>query len=169
MTGMLGGEIDALWILIAPVSAHVKSGKLRALAVTSAQRNAALPDVPTVAESSLPDFKLVDWIGLMAPAGTPQPIIDKLQSAFRAAIVDPSLKDKLLVQGFVPSPQSSKDLAKQIGINVKLWADTVREATSDEVKGLRSEARQLKEALAEVTLENRLLKKSVVADGDLDT
>jgi len=128
VTGMLGGEIDALWILVAPVGAHVKSGKLRALAVTSAQRNAALPDVPTVAESGLPDFKLVDWIGVMAPAGTPQPVIDKLQSAFQAAIVDPALKDKLLVQGFVPSPQSSKDLAKQIGINVKLWADTVRDA-----------------------------------------
>ena len=128
VTDMLAGHIDALWILVAPVSSHVKSGKLRALAVTSAERNAALPEVPTVAESGLPDFKLVDWIGVMAPAGTPQPIIDRLQAAFSAAIVDPSLKDKLLAQGFVPGPRSSEDLTKQIGINVKLWADTVRDA-----------------------------------------
>lgn len=128
VTDMLAGHIDALWILVAPVISHIKSGTLRPLAVTSAERNAALPDIPTVAESGLPDFKLVDWIGVLAPAGTPQPVIDRLQKEFRAAILDPALRDKLLQQGFEPDPRSADELAKQISINLKLWSETVRDA-----------------------------------------
>jgi tripartite-type tricarboxylate transporter receptor subunit TctC len=128
VTDLLAGHIDALWILAAPVVPHVKSGKLRALAVASEARNAALPDVPTIGESGLPGFAVVNWLGVLAPAGTPKPVIETLHTELSRLARDPALRGKLLEQGFVPDGRGSEALSRQIKHNVELWADTIEKA-----------------------------------------
>ena len=130
ITDLLAGHIDALWILAAPVVPHVNSGKLRALAVASEARNAALPAVPTIAESGLPSFGVVNWLGVLAPVGTPKPVIDKLHKELSRLVLDPALRGKLLEQGFVPDGRDSKALSSQIKNNVELWADTIQKANT---------------------------------------
>ncbi|MEQ1518945.1 MAG: tripartite tricarboxylate transporter substrate-binding protein, partial [Usitatibacteraceae bacterium] len=73
-----GGSVDIMFDNIVPVSPHVRSGKLKALAVTTKARTSSLPDVPTMAEAGFPNFEAVAWFGMLAPAGTPQPIVDRL-------------------------------------------------------------------------------------------
>jgi tripartite-type tricarboxylate transporter receptor subunit TctC len=104
-TDLLAGTVDAQFDL-APLLPYVAAGKLRPLAVTSAQRLPSLPDVPTVAESGYPQFEMEAWNSLVAPAGTPRPIIDKLQAAVAAALSGTELRDKLLEQGYIPGGQS---------------------------------------------------------------
>jgi len=128
VTDLLAGHIDALWILAAPVVPHVKSGKLRALAVASERRNAALPDVPTIGESGQPGFGVVNWLGILAPAGTPKPIVDKLHAELKRIVLDPALRSKFIDQGFVPDGRDAQALSSQIKNNVGLWADTIEKA-----------------------------------------
>ena len=80
MQDVLGGNVHLVFIGIPAAAPHIKAGKLRALAVVAPQRSSALPDVPTVAEAGLPDFEVTTWYGVLAPAGTPRPIINRLNA-----------------------------------------------------------------------------------------
>jgi tripartite-type tricarboxylate transporter receptor subunit TctC len=86
LTDLMGGQIDMLFDTSPTALPYAKSGKLRALAITSGQRSPLLPDVPTMKEAGLPAFEVVTWTGLAAPAGTPKPIIDKLNAAIKTAL-----------------------------------------------------------------------------------
>ncbi|MBS0339319.1 MAG: tripartite tricarboxylate transporter substrate binding protein [Proteobacteria bacterium] len=86
LTDLMGGQIDMLFDTSPTALPYVKSGKLRALAITSSQRSPLLPDVPTMKEAGLPAFEVVTWTGIAAPAGTPQPVIDKINAAIKAAL-----------------------------------------------------------------------------------
>ena len=81
VTALLGKHVDAAWLLAAPLLSSIEDGKLKALSVTGAARDPKLPNVPTAEESGLADFQIVNWQGLFAPAGTPQPIVDKIAQA----------------------------------------------------------------------------------------
>jgi tripartite-type tricarboxylate transporter receptor subunit TctC len=84
-------------------SGHIKAGKLRALAVTGSQRVPALPEVPTLAEAALPGFNSISWIGVLAPAGTPKEIVDKVSSEVREVLASDEVKQKLIELGAVPA------------------------------------------------------------------
>ncbi|HSV80584.1 MAG TPA: tripartite tricarboxylate transporter substrate binding protein [Ramlibacter sp.] len=86
LTDLMGGQIDMLFDTSPTALPYVKSGKLRALAITSSQRSPLLPDVPTMKEAGLPAFEVVTWTGIAAPAGTPQPVIDRINAAIKAAL-----------------------------------------------------------------------------------
>jgi tripartite-type tricarboxylate transporter receptor subunit TctC len=105
MTDILGGTIKIMFINQDVALQHIKAGKLRPIAVSSAQRNPLYPDVPTIAESGYPGFEALSWSGLSAPKGTPQPIIDKLEAAMKQALQSPTVRQRLESQGFVV-PQS---------------------------------------------------------------
>ncbi len=105
---LLAGTVDAQFDL-APLLPHVTAGKLRPIAVTSAERMASLPNVPTIAESGFPNFEMVAWNSLVVPAGTPRPVIDKLQAAIKQALASPDIRDKLNAQGYIAGGQSADE------------------------------------------------------------
>ena len=88
-------RVQLLFTSMGPVEAHLKSGKLKAIAVTGPNRLASLPDVPTVAESAIPGYKFTLWYGLVVPAGTPRPVIDRLNADLRKTMASPEVKEKL--------------------------------------------------------------------------
>ena len=128
MTDLLAGRLEATFTGAPPLLPHVKSGKLRALAVGTARRSPAMPDVPTVAEQGYPGFETSQWYGLLAPAGTPDAIIKKLAEAAAAAAKTPGVADRLAAEAAEPVTTSPKEFADYIATEMKRWGDVVRKA-----------------------------------------
>jgi len=100
---LLAGHVQLSFMTVLEASGHIKAGKLRALAVTGSQRVPALPEVPTLAEAALPGFNSISWIGMLAPAGTPNQIVDKVASDVREVLASDEVKLKLIELGAVPA------------------------------------------------------------------
>lgn len=113
---------------IAVVLPHVKSGRLRALAVTGAKRSALLPDLPTVAEAALPGFAVNPWFGVLAPAGTPAAIIDKLNAGITTILKDPAVRERLSSEDFEPITSTPDQFASHIRAETAKWAKVIRAA-----------------------------------------
>jgi tripartite-type tricarboxylate transporter receptor subunit TctC len=129
VTALLGNEID--FIVIAPTTAlpQVKAGKLRALGTSGSARWSGLPDVPTVAEQGVPNFEVRSWTALLAPAGTPQPVIDRLNAQVVTALQDTTLRSKLVeATGGDVHASTPKELQATIEADLKRWAQLVKEA-----------------------------------------
>ncbi|KGH08238.1 hypothetical protein P608_18635 [Comamonas thiooxydans] len=126
LTDVLANQIPMMITNQDAALPHVKAGKLRALVVTSPQRNSLYPDVPTVAESGYPGFSAVSWTGLSAPKGTPQPIIDKLEAAMAKAFSEPAARAKLESNGFVVVASKSVDYTKFVNEEGARWAEVIR-------------------------------------------
>ena len=124
---LLSGQVQVVFSPIPTVIAHIKSGKLRALAVTSAKRSAALPDVPPVADT-VPGYDASGYFGFGAPAHTPAAIVDKLNRAINASIVADPSKAKLVSLGIEPKPMSPADYGKLIASETEKWAKVVKAA-----------------------------------------
>lgn len=123
----LAGSVDCMFAVMPEAMPHVQAGKLFALGVMSPQRSPVLPAVPTMAESGLRDLNLSAWVGLLAPAKTPRPIIDQLNAAVRAAL-DAELKAKLATNGIEVAPSSPDELQRVIAADLKLHAELVKAA-----------------------------------------
>lgn len=133
VTDLLGGQIDLMFSDIPPALQHVKAGKLRALAVTSAKRQSALPDIPTVAESGAAGtrgFEAVAWQSLVAPAGTPKELVQKYADALAKVIAQPELRAKLEAEGFEPAAAggSPERFAAYIRSETERWGKVIRSA-----------------------------------------
>ncbi|MEO6747951.1 MAG: tripartite tricarboxylate transporter substrate-binding protein, partial [Casimicrobiaceae bacterium] len=100
---------------------HIRAGKVRALAVTTAQRWKTLPDVPTVAEAGVPGFETVAWFGLLAPAGTPQPIIDRLAAEIHTIVQMPDVRARIEATGAEPVGGTPQAFAERIRKDVEKW------------------------------------------------
>jgi len=99
MTDLLSGEVQLMFGTIVALVPHIQAGKLRALAVTSRTRSALLPDIPTIAESGLPDYQAGSWYGILAPAGTPREVIERLHAAIVKALKQPDVSKRLAAEG----------------------------------------------------------------------
>jgi len=128
MSDLLGGQIPLMFINQDVALPHVKAGKLRALAVTSLQRNPLYPDVPTVAESGIPGFQALSWSGISAIRGTPQPIIDRLEAALRKIIGSAEFRQRLESVGFVVPPLGGAAYTKFVQSELDLWTRVIRTA-----------------------------------------
>jgi tripartite-type tricarboxylate transporter receptor subunit TctC len=129
VTDLLGGHVDAMFSMVVPLVPHVASGKIRLLAVTTKARSQAVPDVPTVAETTaLKDFDVVNWTALLAPAGTPEPIVRKLAAAAETALRDPDMLRRLALIGLDPAGEGPEALAQEIKRTVTQWRDVVQQA-----------------------------------------
>ncbi len=106
---------------------NVGAGQVRALATTGKSRSSALPDVPTVMEAGVPDYEATIWLGLMAPAGTPQPIIDKLNAAVNAVINRPDVIKLWADQGAVPMSMTPEEFDKYLRDDIVKWANVVKQ------------------------------------------
>jgi len=124
---LMGGTMDLMFDNLPSALPQIKAGKLKALAVTSAQRSAALPDLPTIAEAGpVPGFDASSWFGLFAPAGTPTDIVNRIQQETAKAFQSPAFKDRLLSQGAIPGGQPPAEFAKFIAAETKKWAQVVK-------------------------------------------
>lgn len=125
----LSGQTDALVITLAAVTEQVRSGKLRALAVTTAYRSPALPDVPTVAEAAgLPDYAVESWQGFLAPAGTPKPVIDKINRDMESVLNMPDVRTKLDEMGYKVAGGSAAELVASIQKERTRYAQAIKAA-----------------------------------------
>jgi tripartite-type tricarboxylate transporter receptor subunit TctC len=128
VAGLLGGEIQ-VGVLDSPaVVAQVKAGKLKALAVTTGKRSAALPDVPTVAESGFAGYDIPIWTALMAPKGTPEPVLARLRTAVAEILAEKDTVDKLHAQGMDPGNADAPGLSKRIEGDIARWTSVARAA-----------------------------------------
>jgi tripartite-type tricarboxylate transporter receptor subunit TctC len=126
---LMGGNMDLMFDNLPSSLPHIRSGKLKALAVTSAARSTALPEVPTVAEAggpALKDFEASSWFGLFAPAGTPMEIVNRIQQETARALASPAMKERLQSQGAIPSGMTSAEFARFIATETAKWAQVVK-------------------------------------------
>jgi len=128
LVDLLGGHIPMSFTPIPVVLAHIASGRLRALAVTSAKRTPLLPDVPTVAETGLPGYEVVLHYGLLAPAGTPRPIVDRLNRELRAVVDSEEVRKRLATEGADPLPSTPEEYAADIDQEETKWSAVVKAA-----------------------------------------
>jgi len=127
---LLGGQVDSMFDNLPSSLPHVQAGKLRAIGVTSPARLPTTPDVPTLAESGLPDFDVESWFGLVAPAGTPRPVIDRLNQALNKALASPALQTSYKQGGFFApqQPNTPETFAKKIASEIDKWGAVVKNA-----------------------------------------
>ena len=123
---LVAGQIPMMFDNVPPLLPHVRSGRIRALAVTSLARIAVLPDVPTLHELGLKDFDAVGWNGLLAPAGTPREIVSRLHAEVVRVLAIPEVRDQLTSQGADIVGNSPEEFSAWIKTEVKKWADVVK-------------------------------------------
>lgn len=125
---LMGGQISMIFDNMPSVIQQVKSGRLKALAVTSAQRNPQLPEIPTIQEIGVAGYEVWSWFGLLAPAATPKPIVDKLNATIVEIIKQPDVQAKIIELGAVPVPETSAEFGTFIAAETLKWAKVIKEA-----------------------------------------
>ncbi|NGM86269.1 tripartite tricarboxylate transporter substrate binding protein [Parapusillimonas sp. SGNA-6] len=125
---LVGGQVDAMFDVVQQALPHVKSGKLKLLAVASRQRLDLLPDTPTIIESGVPDFEAQSWYGLVAPAGVPKPILDQLAAGIAAAIEAPQVNRNLLTIGLVPAARGPQQFTTHIRAETEKYGEVIKAA-----------------------------------------
>ena len=128
VTDLLAGRVSMMLGVASTILPHIDSGKLKALAVSSAKRAHVAPNVPTMVEAGLPDFEAGVWFGLVAPAGTPRPIIDKLSAALREAVNAPDTKERMAKDGTEPLPSTPEEYSADIDREATKWSAVVRQS-----------------------------------------
>ena len=123
---LLAGHVQLSFMTVLEASGHIKAGKLRALAVTGDKRVPAFPDVPTLAEGAAPGFNAISWIGLLAPAGTPQDAVDRIAADVRAVLADESVKARFIGLGGVPRATTPQEFARLIADDRSRYAQIIR-------------------------------------------
>jgi tripartite-type tricarboxylate transporter receptor subunit TctC len=127
LNDLLGGQVSMSFTDVLTALPHIKAGKLRALGVTTAKRSQALPDVPTLAEQGVREFDVSVFFGIVLPAGTPQPIVSRLNTAFAAVMKQPNVRTSLVAQGLeIESDTSSAQLAAFMKAEVAKWREVVK-------------------------------------------
>lgn len=126
MTDLIGGQVDMMIEVMPNAAPQAKSGRVKPLAVTTATRVTGWPDVPTIAESGLTGFEVSAWDAIFVPAGTPRPIVNRLNEAIHKALADPELRAQLQSRGAEVAPSTPEALTKHIAGSMTLWGDAVK-------------------------------------------
>ena len=129
----ISGQVDMSFPVLSAARPHVESGKVRALGVTGPKRSPLLPDVPTIAEAGLPGYSFETWFVAFAPAATPKPVLDKLNAALNKALQTPAVRDRMVREGYDPTPSTPAEARDRIEREMPMWARLVRE------RGIRAE------------------------------
>ena len=125
---LLAGNIQLIFATAASSIGHIKAGKIRALAVTTAKRSALVPDLPTIAEAGLPGFEANNWNGFLVPAKTPRPVIARLNKEIAGALSLPDIKEFLFKQGLDAAPSTPEDFGAYIKSEMAKWAKVIKAA-----------------------------------------
>jgi len=127
ITDLLGDRVQLLFTSMGPVEAYIKAGKLKAIAVTGPTRLASIPDVQTISENAVPGYEFLNWYGVAVPAGTPRPIIDRLNADLRKTMASPEVKEKLASIGGDLTVTSPDEFAAMIKTEIIRWQKLVRD------------------------------------------
>ena len=125
---VIGGQVDMMFDTTVVAGPHITSGKVRALAVSSAKRLDAMPNIPTVAESGVPNFEVVSWQGIFVPAGVPKPIVDRLHTEIMKILQTQEMQDRLKTLGMQPSSMTPGEVAAFQKAEVEKWAQVIKSA-----------------------------------------
>jgi len=128
MIDVIGGHTKLVFSSLVQTTPHIKSGKLKPIGVGGLKRNPVLPDVPTIAEAGVPTYEAVNWWGIVAPAGTPQPIVDRLQAEAAAMFADPETNRRLAGEGAEPVASKPADFAAFVRAEIKKWDEVGKAA-----------------------------------------
>lgn len=128
VTDLIGGRLNLMFANLTTVQSHIKSGRVRALAIGTAQRSLVVPELPTVAASGLPNYEANNWNGLVAPAGTPRTVIALLQREIKAAVDNQALRDTLLKSAFEPIADTPAEFARYLAAERVKWGGVVKSA-----------------------------------------
>jgi tripartite-type tricarboxylate transporter receptor subunit TctC len=128
LTDLLAGRVQVMFNSAVSILPQVRSGKLRAVAMTAAKRSAAMPDLPTVAESGVPGYEAASWYGVLAPAATPRPIVQKLNSEIVRIARTPEVRERLAADGADPVGSSPEEFAAYIKRELARWARVIEQA-----------------------------------------
>ena len=123
---LVGGHVPLAFNTIAPALGNIQAGKIRAIAVAAPKRSAALPDVPTASEAGLPGFEAVLYYGIAAPAGTPKPIVDRINKEMRAIIASEEISKRIVNDGGDPAPATPEEYAASIERDEAKWAELIK-------------------------------------------
>jgi tripartite-type tricarboxylate transporter receptor subunit TctC len=127
-TALLAGEVDYIFEALGSASAHIRAGKIKPIAVTSAKRSPSFPEIPTAIEQGMPQFEVTSWYGLWVPVGTPQEVVRKLQAAVAKAFQEPDLKDTWFKLGAEPGGAPTEEFRELVTRDVAKWRKVVTEA-----------------------------------------
>jgi tripartite-type tricarboxylate transporter receptor subunit TctC len=125
---VIGGHVHMMFDAITTMASNAAAGQVRAIATTGTKRSALTPDVPTAAEGGVPGYEATIWLGIMAPAGTPKPVVDKLNAEINKVIARPEVKDAWAKQGAVPMAMSVAEFEKYLHADIEKWAKVVQAA-----------------------------------------
>jgi tripartite-type tricarboxylate transporter receptor subunit TctC len=125
---LISGEVSIAFSTVLSAMPHVKSSRIRALGVTTRKRVSVLPDVPTIAESALPNFEASQWFGILAPARTPRPIVDRLNHALAKASSSPDVKNRLAAEGVEVVNSTPEEFSAVIKRELVQWAKVIKAA-----------------------------------------
>jgi tripartite-type tricarboxylate transporter receptor subunit TctC len=128
VTDLLGGQVQVMFDNVPNVLGHVKAGKLRALGTSGAKRTALAPEVPTVAEAGVPGYEVTVWFGLVAPAGTPREIVQKLNAEVLKILAMPDVRERFQAQGVEPVGSTPEQFGEHIRAQMAKWAKVVQDA-----------------------------------------
>ena len=128
VTDVMGGQVPTLWVSIPAAAQFVKTGKLKALAVSTTRRSAAFPEVPTMQEAGVPDFEVDSWYAMFVPARTPRAIIERLNKALNSVLADAEIRDKLLAQGAEAVGGTPEALGAVVAAELPRWVKLARDA-----------------------------------------
>jgi len=128
VSDLIGGQIDIMFDNMPSAIQHVRAGKLKPLAVTTAKRSPELPDVPTIAEAGVPGYEATSWFGMFAPAATPAPVVARLNGALVKVLADPEVKKKLAEQGAEPHAEKPEQFAEFIRKETAKWSKVVKDS-----------------------------------------
>jgi tripartite-type tricarboxylate transporter receptor subunit TctC len=125
-TDLLGGQVQMMFDAITTMAPNVQVGKLRALGTSGKTRSSVLPDIPTLSEAGVPGYDAVIWLGIMAPAGTPRPIVDRLNTEITRIVSSPEVKDAWAKQGAVSMTMTTEEFARYLREDIEKWARIVK-------------------------------------------
>ena len=126
-TAVLAGQVDMMFDAISTIVSHVRAGKLKALGTTGKTRSSVTPDIPTIAEAGVPGYEATIWLGLMAPAATPKPTLERLSAEVRKVINAPDVKENWSKQGAVPMGMTPEEFGKFLREDIAKWAKLVKD------------------------------------------
>jgi tripartite-type tricarboxylate transporter receptor subunit TctC len=127
LSDTIGGQVEMSFPVLSAAQGHVQSGKLRALGVTGPKRSPLMPDVPTIAEAGVPGYSFETWFMVFAPAGTPKPVIDKLNASLHAVLTAQAVKDRMAKEGFEATPSTPAQARARLEKELPQWAKLVKE------------------------------------------
>ncbi|MCW5605791.1 MAG: tripartite tricarboxylate transporter substrate binding protein, partial [Burkholderiales bacterium] len=126
LTAIIGGQVSAMFAALGSIQTMLDSGRVRAIGVAANERSPLMPSVPTISESGITDFEVMNWFGILAPAGTPRPVVDRLNQAINGVVQAPDMRERFSSMGFVSRGTTPEELDRHIRSEISRWSGVIK-------------------------------------------